>query len=152
MVAREAAQQLVNRNAERLALDVPQRHVERAQPVDFFAARGIEIAAIHDLPEMLNARRTLADDHGAELLDHVFGAAFSDAGDALIGFDGDHVAALVKDGPPARDVVIADAGDLHVGQRSRGLRRAAKSGSHAKDGGFQKGSAIHGMHCTAALA
>ncbi len=42
VVARRAAEQLVHGHAERLALDVPQRQVERAERVDLLAARRIE--------------------------------------------------------------------------------------------------------------
>ena len=126
MIARQPAQKFVDRDAERLALDVPQRHVEAAQRMNLLAAGRVEVAAIHDLPEVLDTRRILTDDHGPELLDRILRAALADPRDALIGLHRDHVAALVEDRPAPRVVVIADARDLHLWQRAPRRRLPAQ--------------------------
>ena len=83
-----AAEQLPDRQAERLALDVPQRHVDRGERM-----RGIAgLAARHQhpvelVPDALVRKRIVADDRGPgdavdDLRDHVL---FGDAGQAVAG-------------------------------------------------------------------
>src|SRR5208282_2007723 len=62
-----AAQQLPYRHTQRLAFQVPQRHVERAQRVGLLAARGIEVGPLHHLPRILDAERVLADQEARAL-------------------------------------------------------------------------------------
>ena len=93
VIADGAAQQLVHGQAERLALDVPQRHVERAQRVDLLAARRIEPGDVHLLPDGLDPERVLSDQRSGALFQRVFRAAFANARDAGVGLHGhDHVA------------------------------------------------------------
>src|SRR5689334_18712433 len=44
------AEQLIDRHSQSLALQVPERDVERAQCMRFFAPGGIEVGAEHRLP------------------------------------------------------------------------------------------------------
>ena len=66
--------------------------------MQLLASGRIEVAAVHDLPETLDLGGILAGDHRAALLHGVLTAAFPDAGDALIGLDGDDVEALIEQG------------------------------------------------------
>jgi hypothetical protein len=145
VVASESAQQFVDGHAQRFAFDVPQRHVERAQGVQFLAAGRIEVAAVHHLPEVVDARRVLADEHGAALLHGVFRAAFADAGDALVGLDGDDVLALVEEFlGVARIAVVAHARDLHLG--GSGAQGAGGERGHgAGRQGAEEVSALHDL-------
>ena len=87
VVARRAAEQLVHRQPQRLALDVPQREVERAERVGLLAARRIEPGDVRLLPDRLDPERVLADQRPGALLERVLGAALADAGDADVGLD-----------------------------------------------------------------
>jgi hypothetical protein len=63
-----AAEQLVHRHAGALALDVPQRHIHRAQHVVVHRAVppvGLEVRA---LPEVADPRRVLADQPGLQMM------------------------------------------------------------------------------------
>ena len=113
VVARLAAQQFIDGHAERLAFDIPQSHVERAHGMQLFTPRGVEAAAIDELPQMIDTRRIVADQHLGALGDGVARAAFADTGDPLISFDGDDVETLVEHGTRSRIVIEADARDLH---------------------------------------
>src|SRR6185503_10574377 len=127
VLAREAAQELVHGDAERLAADVPERQVDRALRVDLLAAGRVEVAAVHELPQVLDPRGVLADDQPRDLLDGVARAALADAGQALVGLHGDDRVALVEDRPRLRRLVDADPRDLQTGgrrRRSRGSLRA----------------------------
>src|SRR6185437_2435532 len=61
VIARWSAEQLMNRHAQRLPLDVPQRHVERAHRIQFLASGRVKTSAKHQLPAVLNARGIFAD-------------------------------------------------------------------------------------------
>ena len=95
LVAHPAAEQLVDRLAQRLADDVPERHLDRADRAveDRPAAR--ELVAEHVAPQPLDLERRAAD-HMAlgELRDRrldgrglPFAGALADAGDAVVGVD-----------------------------------------------------------------
>ena len=68
-VARRAAEQLVDRHAQRLALDVPQGHVDAAQGAGQDRPAAIEGVAVDGLPVMHHLARVLADQVRLDLLD-----------------------------------------------------------------------------------
>src|SRR6266508_4619321 len=116
LVAREAAEQFVDRDAQRFALDVPEGDVDGGDGGGGDLAGREEAAPEHLLPEVLDAAGVLADEEGLEVLDHALDgelaagdAALADAGDALVGVDDDEevVPAAAPDG------VDLDVGDLH---------------------------------------
>jgi hypothetical protein len=78
-----------------LALDVPKSQVEGAYGVGSLAAGWIEEGSVHVLPQPLDVLRVAADESSGGLGEGVLHAPFADAGDARIGFDGDHHVALV---------------------------------------------------------
>ena len=99
-----AAEQIAERNAERLALDVPEGDVDAADGVDHRAAAAeIDGGLVHLAPEPLDIERVLADQHflqadhdgvGAGRVDDRFGdgrrgIGLADAGDPFIGVDED---------------------------------------------------------------
>ena len=94
MVAEAAAEQVPDRLAERLALDVPEGHLD---PGHRAAADGPEHAVAHrgdehPVPEPVDVARLLADEDRAEVLDRRLdharpAGAFADARDALVGLD-----------------------------------------------------------------
>jgi hypothetical protein len=113
-VAHLAAEQLVDRHAERLALDVPERLVDAGDRTHQDRAASVEIAAVHRLPEVVDARRVLPDQLAGELLHGCLDgarAAFDDrlapAADAFVGLD-------LQEHPPRSDAVGREAGDLHA--------------------------------------
>ena len=62
-----AAEQLPNRLAESLTLDVPQRDVDPAHGVDADpAASGIDVFAVHLVPEVFGLKRVFADEQLAQ--------------------------------------------------------------------------------------
>ena len=65
-----AAQQAPHRQVARLAFQIPKRQVQSSQRVDLFPPGGIEVAAHHTLPHIVDAQRVLPYQHGgASLLD-----------------------------------------------------------------------------------
>ena len=64
-----AAEQLVDRHAERLALDVPEGHVDAAQGAGQDRAAAVEGVAVDRLPVMDDLARVLADQVRLDLLD-----------------------------------------------------------------------------------
>ena len=56
----------------------------------------IEEGPVHVLPEPLDVLRIAPDQAAGGLRQHVFRSALADAGDAGVGFDGDHHVALVE--------------------------------------------------------
>ena len=68
-VARRAAEQLVNRHAQRLALDVPERLVDAAERAGENRAAAIERMPIDGLPVMRYRPRVLADEVRLDFLD-----------------------------------------------------------------------------------
>ena len=92
-----------------LALDVPERHVKRAQSVDLLAAGRVEPDHVHLLPELFGPEGIFAD-HGARaLLDQVARAALAVTGDANVGFDAHDRVALGQRLIEIRRVVGAHA-------------------------------------------
>ena len=89
-----AAQQLVHRHAEHLALDVPQRLIDAGNGAHEHRTAPVERAAVQGLPQMLDGERILADEHVGKLPDsggHRGGTPFHDRltppANALVGFD-----------------------------------------------------------------
>ena len=60
-LAHPATEQLADRHAERLALDVPQRLIDAGNGTHEDRPAAIEAAAIHDRPEVFDVARVLAD-------------------------------------------------------------------------------------------
>ena len=103
-VAVRRAEQLEDRLAERLALDVPEGDVEAADRVDRDPAPAeVDEAAVHLVPQPLDVQRVLADQHVAQAHRdrvrarrlherlHELGRRvdLADPGDALVGVDPD---------------------------------------------------------------
>ena len=65
---RRAAEQFVNRYSQRLALDVPQGHVDAAQGAGEYRAASIEGMAVYRLPVMNHLARVFAHEVRLELL------------------------------------------------------------------------------------
>ena len=118
-VAVRRAEQLVDRLAERLALDVPERDVEAADRVDRDPAPAeVDEAAVHLLPEPLDVERVLADQDVAQAHGNRVGARrlderldelgrrvdLADARDALVGVDPDDEVVLA----PVCDSLVHD--------------------------------------------
>ena len=99
-----AAEKLVDRHAEPFAEDVPERDVDRRERGGGDLA-ALEVgAAIHRLPEVLDAARVFADEEAAEMLQHPLhgqlaagDTPFADAGDPLVGLDRDDELVAVSD-------------------------------------------------------
>ena len=116
-LAAGAAQELVDRHAERLAEDVPEGDVDRRDGgADDLAALEVG-AAVQRLPEVLDPARVLADQEAREVLEHPLhrqlaagDAALADAADPLVGLDLDDE--LVADAD--LDRIALDRGDLHA--------------------------------------
>ena len=122
LVPHLAAQQLVDRHIEELALDIPQRDVDRRHcPGDRPA--GEMIGPQHHVPMMLDRERILADkvvaifrDRGGRRLELAPGARFTDAGNAPVRAD-PHIKEAIQQ-------QRFDLGDLHGGPpRDRQLQR-----------------------------
>ena len=106
-VALLAAEELVDRHAERLALDVVERDVDRRDRGLQHAAALEVLAAVHLLPERADGERVVADQELAIVLDGADDgllaageAALAPAEDALVGLDLDEE--LVADADPGR--------------------------------------------------
>ena len=82
---------------KRLAPDIPQGEVERANGIGALAASGIEVGAIHILPQGFNELGIAADETSGRGSEHVLGAAFADAGDPGVRLDSDNHVALVEE-------------------------------------------------------
>src|SRR5690606_36453941 len=111
-VTHAAAEKLVHRHAQGLALDVPQRLVDAGDRAHQHPAAAVEAAAVERLPQAVDPRRILADDVLAQLvhrsldrpraaLDH----RLAPSGGAFGGID--H-----RVPPTWRGVVGGEAGDL----------------------------------------
>jgi len=106
-VTAAAAQQLVQRHAGHLGLDIPQRHVDGRDGPHGHRTPAPVGAAIEILPDVLDPARVLADQAGdhvvVQIRDHRLLAAVqggvADSIDALVGLDlqGDEVAARTGD-------------------------------------------------------
>ena len=105
VLARLAAEQLIERHVERLALDVPQRQVDGAERVQPLLAGRVEPVHEGGLPDHLGVERVLADDASGDVADRVRRPALPDPGDAGVGVDEhDHVA--LREGLRAVRVVV----------------------------------------------
>ena len=116
LVAHLAAQQLVDRHAQRLALDVVERDVDGGHRRREDALRGEEAAPEEHLPDVLDAERVLPDEDVLEVLDRADhgqlapgDARLADAVDAFVGIDDDEQEVAVS-GPHG---ITFDVGDLH---------------------------------------
>src|SRR5262245_29827291 len=69
LIAYAAAQQVVDRDAQRLAFDIPQRDIDRRDRRHQDALGREEAPAGEPLPDMLDPRRILADQQWLEVLD-----------------------------------------------------------------------------------
>ena len=95
LVAHTAAEQFIDRNAERLALDVPQRDVQRRHRAGDRGA-GEVVGAQHDIPVMLYGEGVLAnevfavfDDRRGRGFELTPGAGLAQPDDAGVGVDAD---------------------------------------------------------------
>ncbi len=70
-VARRAAEQLVDRHAQRLALDVPERQVDAAESAGEDRTAAVEGVPVNRLPVVRDPPRILADQVRLDLLDRV---------------------------------------------------------------------------------
>ncbi len=143
VVARQAAEQLVHRQAERLALDVPQREIEGAEGVGLLPARRVEPRDVGLLPDPLDPKGILANQRARDLLEGVPGAALADAGDADVGFNGHHHVALVEQRVEVGRTEDPDASDGGLGQRCRCRLRPHRAKNRCSRQRGQEGSSIH---------
>src|SRR5262249_34825458 len=93
-VAHLTAEQVPDRRSQRLPLDVPERHVDAGHRpgADDAGHAMTHDGAEHLLPELLDMRRILADEHRREILHRALdaprpAAALADPGDAGVGID-----------------------------------------------------------------
>src|SRR4051812_28980041 len=73
------SQHLVQRQAEGFSFDVPQRHIQRALSMRFFAAGRIKPRDVHLLPYGFDVEGIFADERAGTLFECVARAAFADA-------------------------------------------------------------------------
>ena len=113
LVAHPPAQQVVDRHAEGLALDVPQGLVDAGDGAHQDRAAAIKAAAVHGLPQVVDAARVLADQEWRHLVDGRFDRArapfdhrFAPADDAFVGLD-------LEQHPARRNPVRAQFDDVH---------------------------------------
>ena len=134
LVAHPAAEEFVDGHAEVLALDVPQRDVDRRDRAADGAA-GEVVGAQHDIPVVLDRHRVAADevlgilgDRGGAGLELAPGAGLADAGETRIRLDAGEAEAVDHEG--------FDFGDLHgsVLYAMRNGASAASSGSSPRPG------------------
>ena len=132
-VAGRAAEQVVDRHAEHLALDVPERHVDAARDRRLDRAAAIEGAAMDRLPVVHDPRRILADQVVADfqrpggaglgvVLQHL-----APAGDPGVGRD-------LDEHPGVREHEGLELGDLDLVLRPhlRGIRARGRRGHPAR--------------------
>ena len=118
LVAHQPAQQLVNRHAQRFALDVPQRDVDGRHGAGQNALRREKAAAEEQLPDVLDPKRVHALQQLGKLLDGpdhrqlaAGDARLAHAIDALVRIDDDKEEIFA----PAPNGVGLDVGDFHGG-------------------------------------
>src|SRR5262245_16828600 len=109
----------MDRQPERLAFDVPQCEIERAQRVRLFAAWRVEPRDVGFLPERLRPEWILADQRARALLERVLRPPLTNAGDADIRLDDRHHVALVEERIQVGRTINPDASDLGFGQLRR---------------------------------
>ena len=125
-------QQVVHRKLQRLAFDVPQREVERAQRVRLLTPRRVEPRDVGFLPDRFGAERILADQRAGALLERVLGTAFAEACDPDVGLDGDDHVALIEERVEVRRPVVAEVG---IGRPVQGLADVPGQPPRARHGG-----------------
>ena len=143
VVTRAPAEQLVHRQPERLALDVPEREVQGAQGVGLLPPGRVEPRDVRLLPERLGPERVLTDQRPGALLQRVLGAALADPRDADVGLDRDDHVALVEQGIEVRRAVDPDARDLGLRQFRRRLPGPQQAHRRRRRNGVEKGSSVH---------
>ena len=128
MFAALTTEELIDRDAERLALDVPQRLLDRAHSGkdDRATALGPEGVIIHIAPQLFDAERIFAENEGLDQVpDHAGGCGAADAvgdrgladpGYALVGRNLDKH----RMQPIDRDEIDARSGDFHAVVRALG--------------------------------
>ena len=142
VVAHHAAQQLVHRQLLHLALQIPQRQIQRAQGVHLFAPRRIEEGPRHVLPQLFDILRILADQPPRQRFQHVLGAAFADARKAGVGLHRHHHVALIEQHVGVRRGVRPHARHLHLGHGGLHQREASQPGAPRHPQRLQKRSSI----------
>ena len=112
LVTALAAQQIVNRGIQSLALDVPQGHVDGRQGTEQNGTAPPEGAAENILPDVGNIHGILSHQNGLQMLEHAVNCqlpgiqgGFADAGDAFVGVNTDVVVVAAEE--------CFNAGDLH---------------------------------------
>src|SRR6185437_952399 len=126
-VPNQSTEKIVDRHAEPLAANVPERDVDGRKDTRRDASRRKESAPEHDLPEVLDSSWILANQNWLQVLDDGGGrhlatgdSALADAVDSLVGIDDDEKE--VARASPNRKCL--DIGDLHdvPPLRARGSR------------------------------
>ncbi|MNV12343.1 hypothetical protein D3C71_1029410 [compost metagenome] len=114
LVPHLTTQQIADRNAQRLALDVPQRLVDTGQGAHVDRAATVEAAAIEHGPDVFDVARVFADQVVGQFLNgsgDSVGAAFdhglAPTGHALVGFD-------LEEAPARRNDEGGQLGDFHL--------------------------------------
>ncbi len=127
LVSDRAAEQLIDGHTQALALDVPERDVDRGDGAGNGGAREV-MRALHHVPVVLDVARGLADevlaefsDGGGARLDMPPGTGFADAGNADIRLDAHEQEAIRQDGP--------DRGDPHTSISTYKASRATRHDS-----------------------
>ena len=98
------------------------------------------------MPEPLDVLRVAADEAASGWGEEFFGAAFADAGNASVRFDGDDDVALIEERRGIGRLVGADAHDLHFRQRSEGGKRMDNGCGSGGGERLKKFSAMHGKN------
>ena len=131
-----SAQELVYRDAERFAADIPKRLVDGRHRRAHYRSRAVEAVDVHGLPDVLDLHRVGADHELLEVLDAghgcaglAFEGALAPSDDPLVGLE------LAEDVGPVGSGCQRDAEHLHAGDLQtrlkplesgeRGLRLAA---------------------------
>ena len=117
IVAGHPAEEFVHRHIQRLALQIPQRQIERAHGVQPLAPWRIVVRTIHVLPDAGDLEGILPDEAARVRRDRIERAAFADAGDADVGIDGHDHAALQQrnlERHHVRPLVEPNARDLRL--------------------------------------
>src|SRR4051794_7170517 len=96
----------MQRSTERLAFDIPEREVDRAERVQPLLARRIEAVHERGLPDDLAVEGVAADDAARDVANGVRRSALADAGDPGIRVDEDDHVALRKRLRPVAIVVL----------------------------------------------
>ncbi len=136
-VAHRAAEELVDRHAEGLGLDVPERQLDAGHRLVAHAAQVLARGAQHVPVQALDRPRILADQQRGQVLHRArdavraaIVAAFSPAHEAVVGLDANE-----GPGPPAAVTVQGfHARDLHGSRRCHSPRARTRAGRGAAAG------------------